>query len=199
MNKHENFWIVTILRGVLALLIGSGILVVPDMARTILFLPFAVAFVILSLAMYGVADSVLVFVTSLFMELRPVRTVLRLQSVFGAAIGILFASILFDKIRIEWFLYVIALQALATSCAEFLIARHTSREHGSRWCYVASAIGLVCAVSYMCAGVIAPSDIPPRQIALFAYAYLAAFGVGQTLMATRMLALEHRSAQVEHV
>jgi uncharacterized membrane protein HdeD (DUF308 family) len=198
MNKHENFWIATVFRGVLALVIGSGILVVPDLARTILFLPFAVAFVIVSLASYGVADSILVFITSSFTSLRPVRMELRLQGAFGVAIGVLFCSILFDRIRLEWFLYLIALQALATACSEFMIARHTSREHGSRWCYAAAGIALLCAVAYAIGGVLAPADMTPRAIALFAYAYLAAFGLAQTLMAMRMLALEHHAAQVEH-
>jgi hypothetical protein len=155
--------------------------------------------VIVSLAFYGVADSVLVFVTSLFTSLRPVSAMLRLQSACGVVIGVLFCSILFDRIHLEWFLYLIALQAFATACAEFMIARHTSREHGSRWCYVAAGIALLCAVAYTVAAAMAPVEMTPRMIALFAYAYLAAFGVGQTVMATRMLAIEHRAAQVEHV
>jgi len=198
MTKHEDFWIATILRGVLAILIGSGILIVPDLARTILFLPFALAFIILSLAVYGVADSVLVFATSFFTELGRVETVLRLQSAFGVAIGALFCSIIFDQIRLEWFLYLIAIQAFATSCAEFMIARHTSREHGSSWCYVASAIALLCAAAYTVIASVAPANLSPREIALFAYAYLAVFGVAQTLMATRMLVLERHSVQNAH-
>lgn len=198
MNTHENFWTATGLRGVLALLIGSGILVVPDMARTILFLPFAVAFVIVSLASYGVADSVLVFITSLFTSLRPVRAVLRLQSAFGIVVGVLFCSILFDRVRLEWFLYLIALQGLATACSEFMIARHTSRDHGSLWCYVAAGIALLCGVTYGIGGVLAPANMTPHEIALLAYAYLAAFGLAQTLMAMRMLAFEHEVARVAH-
>jgi uncharacterized membrane protein HdeD (DUF308 family) len=198
MKKHENFWIATILRGVLAILIGSGILIVPDLARTILFLPFALAFVILSLAVYGVADSILVFATSFFTELGRVKSVLRLQSAFGVVIGGLFCSILFDRIHLEWFLYLIAFQAFATSSAEFIIARHTSREHGSRWCYVASAIALVCAATYAVVAAAAQATLSPREIALLAYAYLAVFGVAQTLMATRMLVLEHRLVQIAH-
>jgi uncharacterized membrane protein HdeD (DUF308 family) len=110
-------------------------------------------------------------------------------------IGALFSSILFDRIQLEWFLYLIAMQAFATSCAEFMIARHTSGEHGSSWCYVASAIALLCAATYAVVATVAPANLTPRQIALLAYAYLAVFGVAQTLMATRMLVLEHHSAQ----
>ena len=135
MSKYENFWIVTILRGVLAILIGSAIFVVPDMARTLLFLPFAVAFVILSLVVYGIVDSVLVFVTSFFLSLRLARFALRLQSAVCLGIGILFCSILFNWIRLEWFLYLIALQAFTTAYAEVTIARHTSAKLGSRCSY----------------------------------------------------------------
>ncbi len=193
MKKHENFWIAAILRGVLAILIGSGILIVPDLARNLLFLPFALAFVILSLAGLrrcgqhsGLRDQLLH------------RTGSSEESAFGVAIGALFCSIFFDRIHLEWFLYLIALQAFATSCAEFMIARHTSREHGSSWCYVASAIALVCAATYAVVAKVAQATLSPREIALLAYAYLAVFGVAQTLMATRMLVLEHHSAQVAH-
>ena len=199
MHRYENFWIVTILRGVLAILIGSGVLVVPDMARNFLLLPFALAYVILSLAAYGVADSVLVFMTSFFTPLKPAKTALRLQCVLGVVIGVLFCSILFNNIHLEWFLYLIALQAFATACSEFAIARHTSRKHGSRWSYAAAAIALLCAASYTVAAAIAPASLTPRQTAFLAYAYLAVFGVAQVLMATRMLYIEHQAIDAAHV
>lgn len=198
MSKHENFWIVTVLRGLLAILIGSAILVVPDMARTLLFLPFAVAFVILSLVAFGIADSVLVFITSFFTSLEPAKVALRLQSAFGVAIGILFCSMLFDRIRLEWFLYLIALQAFATACSEFTIARHTSKHHGSRSSYVAAAVAMLCAVAYTIVATIAPTNLTPREIAILAYTYLAVFGAAQVLMATRMLYIEHRAMQLAH-
>jgi uncharacterized membrane protein HdeD (DUF308 family) len=190
MRNYENFWVVTLIRGILAVLIGSAILVVPDMTRTVLILPFGIAFVILSLATYGAADSVLVFVTSFFASLRPARAVLRLQSACGFVIGILFCSIFFDRIQLGWFLYLIAAQALATAYAEFSMARHTAKEHGSRWNYTAASIALVCALSYLIAGICAPANLAPHDIAMLAYAYLAAFGVAQSLMAGRMLAFE---------
>jgi hypothetical protein len=198
MGKYENFWIVTLLRGVLAILIGSAILVVPDMARTILLLPFAVAVVILSLLVYGIADSVLVFITSFFTSLHKAKTALRLQSAAGVVIGVMFCSILFDKIHLEWFLYLIALQAFCTAYAEFTIARHNSRKHGSIASFIAATVALTCAMVYTIAATVAPVDLTPRQIALLAYAYLAAFGVAQVLMAARMLYVEHQSKNLAH-
>jgi len=198
MHTYENFWIVTILRGVLALLIGSGILIVPEMTRTLLFLPFAVAFVVLSLAIYGTADSVLVCVTSFFTSIRSARAALRLQSGLGIVIGLLFCSILFEKIRLEWFLYLIAVQAVAAAFSEFVVARHTSRRHGSRWNYVAAGIALLCAAGYATISAFARESLTPHEISILAYAYLATFGMAQILIAARMLFIEHRLDDVAH-
>jgi len=198
MIKHESFWIVTILRGILALLVGSAILVVPDLARTLLFLPFAIAFVILSLIIYGITDSILVFVTSFFTSLEGAKNALRIQSALGLAIGILFCTMLFDRIHLEWFLYLIAVQAFATACAEYLIARHTTRHHGSRTSYVAAGIAFVGAAGYAIAASIAPLEFSPRDIALLAYTYLAAFGVAQALIGARMLYIEQHDRSFAH-
>lgn len=199
MDKYENFWVVTILRGVLAILIGSAIVVVPDMARNILLLPFAVAVVIISLVVYGVADSILVFVTSFFISLRPASTALRFQSLAGVVIGILFASILFDRIQLGWFLYLIALQAFATAYSEFVIARHTSKKHGAGISYVAAIVALICAMGYAIAATVAPAELTQREVSTLAYAYLALFGVAQVLMASRMLYIELHSNRIVHV
>lgn len=198
MNRYENFWIVTIFRGVLAILLGSAVLVVPDMARTLLLLPFAVAIAVLSLAAYGIVDSLLVLVTSFFASLRRSRTALRIQSAFGIILGALFFSILFDKLQLHWFLYLIALQAIATAYSEYLIARHTSRRHGSRWSYAAAGAALLCAIGYTIAAAISPENLEPRQIAFLAYAYLVAFGVAQVLMAMRMLSIERKASALAY-
>jgi hypothetical protein len=198
MKKYENFWVVTIFRGVLAVLIGAAILVVPDMTRTLLLLPVGVAFAVISLAFYGVADSLLVFVTSFFASLRPARAALRVQSGIGITIGALFFSILFDRIQLHWFLYLIALQAFSAAFSEFLVARHTSRRHGSRWSYVGAGMALVCGVGYGITALVAPENLLPREIVFLAYAYLVAFGVSQTLMATRMIAIERRADRLAH-
>jgi hypothetical protein len=192
MNRYESFWIVTMFRGVLAILLSSAALVVPDMARTLLLLPFAVALAVLTLACYGIADSVLVFGTSFFMSLRRSQIALRVQSAFGVAIGSLFLSILFDRIQLHWFLYLIAFQALAAGYSEYVVARHTSRRHGSRWSFAAAGVALVCGMGYLGTAVMAPESLSPRQIALFAYAYLGVFGVAQILMATRMIFIAQR-------
>ena len=190
MGKYENFWVVTIFRGVLAIVIGSAILVLPDMARNILLLPFAVAVVVISLVVYGVADSVLVFVTSFFTSLQPAKTAMRLQSLAGVVVGILFASILFDRIQLDWFLYLIALQAFATAYSEFVVATHTSKKHGAGASYAAATVALICAMGYAITATVAPTDLTPREIAALAYAYLACFGIAQVLMASRMLYIE---------
>ena len=116
-----------------------------------------------------------------------------MQSVAGLIVGALFFSILFDKIQLHWFLYLIAAQAFATACLEFLIARHTSRRHGSRWSYTAGSAALFCCIGYIVAAVLAPANLDPRQIVFLAYAYLGVYGIAQTLMATRMLHIERQA------
>lgn len=198
MNRYENFWVVTIFRGVLAMVIGAAVLVVPDMTRTLLLLPFGVAFAVMSLAFYGLADSILVLVSSLFASLRRARTALRVQSACGIAIGVLFFAVLIERIQLHWFLYLIALQAFATAGSEFTVARHTSRRHGSRWSYAAAGIACACGAGYAVAAALAPENLLPREITLLAYAYLLAFGVAQTLMATRMIVIERRGDRLAH-
>ena len=78
MKNDEHFWWTTLIRGFLALLTGSVIMVVPDMANTLLLLPIAIVVAILSLAVYGVLDSVLVFVTSYMAASQPAKIALRM-------------------------------------------------------------------------------------------------------------------------
>jgi uncharacterized membrane protein HdeD (DUF308 family) len=198
MNKYESFWFVTIYRGALAILIGAAILVVPDMTRTLLLLPFAVAFAVISLAFYCLADSILVFVTSFFASLRRARAALRVQSACGIAIGVLFFAVLIERIQLHWFLYLIALQAFSAAYSEIVVARHTSRRHGSRWSYAAAGIALVCGLGYTVAAALAPESLLPRGITFLAYAYLVVFGVSQILMASRMIAIERRADRLAH-
>ena len=47
----------TMIRGLLAVVAGRGVLFIPEMASTILLLPFAVAISILLRAAYGTIDS----------------------------------------------------------------------------------------------------------------------------------------------
>jgi VIT1/CCC1 family predicted Fe2+/Mn2+ transporter len=50
MTNDIHLWMATLARGALALIVGSAVMVIPDMATTLLLLPFALVISILCLA-----------------------------------------------------------------------------------------------------------------------------------------------------
>jgi len=196
MKNDIHFWAATLVRGVLALLVGSAVLVIPDMATTLLLLPFAVAISILCLAAYGMIDSAIIFITS-FMAASPrVRIALCLQGIMGSLVGILLFFVVFDKVRLHWFLYLIGLQALCTAVAEWIVARHAFTEGASRWNYAAAVIALLCGCVYTVGAAKFGSDLLPRTVALLVFGYLIAFGMAECITAARMLYADREAALI---
>ena len=64
MKPIQNTWVATMIRGILAVIAGTGVLFIPEMASTIFLLPFAVVISILCLAAYGTVDSAIILTTS---------------------------------------------------------------------------------------------------------------------------------------
>jgi hypothetical protein len=187
MKDDVHFWIATMIRGALALLAGSAVLVIPDMARTILLLPFAVALSILCLAAYGVLDSAIVFATSFMLSSTPARVALRLQGSLGVLVGVLLFAVIYDQVRLHWFLYLIAFQALFTAAAEFTVARHGFNSGASSWNFAAAGVAIFFFVAYALAATLLAHGLTPREIAWLIYGYLLAFGLAECLTAARML------------
>lgn len=187
MKDDIHFWIATMIRGGLALLTGSAVIVFPDMARTLLLLPFAVALSILCLAAYGVLDSAIVFVTSYMTQSPLARTALRLQGSLGVLVGVLLFAVIYDQVRLHWFLYLIAFQAISTSVAEFIVARHAFTAATSSWNFAAAAVALLFFLTYGLAATIFVNGLTPREIAWLIYGYLLALGLAQCITAARML------------
>jgi len=191
MRNHIHFWWATMLRGVLALVIGSAVMVIPDMARTLLLLPFALAISILCLAAYGVLDSAVVFITSFMASSQRPRIALRIQGTLGVLVGVVLLSIVYDRVRLHWFLYLIAFQALCTAIAEFIVARHASNKRVSLWNYAAAAVALLFTIMYSLAVIVFGELFTAREIAWLIYGYLLTFGLAQCLTAARMLYADH--------
>lgn len=187
MGKDMHFWYTTLARGFVALLAGSAILVIPDMARTLLLLPVAVTFAILGLAAYGVIDSTLVFVSSYMAASERARVALRIQGSIGVLIGILLLSVVFDRVQLEWFLTLAALQALSIFVGEYTIARHEKQHAISVWNYSAAAVALVFACAYLLLRFVFLSRLTHSEISWWVYLYLVALGIAQCLTAARML------------
>jgi len=191
MRQYLHFWLTILARGFVALLAGSAILIVPDLARTILLLPIALAVAITGLAFYGVVDSVLVFVSSFMIKLSAATVALRLQGFVGVGIGILLLSVVYDHVQLKWFLSLAAIQALCAAIAETVVAKHTKDRSVGRWNYSTAAIAFVFFVLYVYLRIHA-DDLSPRRLSWSLYAYLVAFGIAECITAARMLyANEH--------
>lgn len=186
MKAYSEYWVATMIRGLLAILAGTGVLFIPEMASTILLLPFAIATSILCLAAYGTIDSAIVFTTSfLIPPQRPGRLALRAQGVCGAIIGVMLFALVFDRVSLPWFLYLASVQAAGTAISEFIVARGTSVHHGAKWCYASAFVAALSAIALLFG-----ANLNPRELAWLIYGYLAVFGFNLFALSTRMLFAE---------
>lgn len=191
MRHDLHFWLTIMARGFVALLAGSAILIVPDLAKTILLLPIAVVVAITGLAAYGVVDSVLVFVSSFMVESTRAKTALRVQGFVGVTVGLLLLSVVFDRVQLKWFLSLAAIQAICAAVAETIVARHAGERPVGRWNYTIAAIAFVFFAIYVYLRLHA-DDLTAETLSWSVYAYLVAFGFAECITAARMLyANEH--------
>ena len=187
MKRDVDFWITVLARGLVALLAGSAILIIPDMMKTILLLPIAVAAAVAGLAAYGVFDSVLIFISSFMAQTSKVRIALRLQGLIGVTIGLLLLSVVYNRVQLDWFLTLAALQALSAGIGETIVARHTTNPGVSYWNYAAATIAFIFAATYGFIRIKWAENLTPRGLSWTVYMYLLAFGIAQCLTAARML------------
>jgi len=194
MKAYSEYWATTMIRGLLAILAGTGVLFIPEMASTILLLPFAVAISILCLAAYGAIDSALVFTTSFMIpHQQPGRFALRIQGICGAVIGVLLFALVYDHVELHWFLYLASVQAAGVAVTEFIVARGTSAHHGANWCYAAAGVAAISAIALLFGG-----DLSPRELAWLIYGYLGVFGFNLFGLSARMLFAERNVPQRAH-
>jgi uncharacterized membrane protein HdeD (DUF308 family) len=195
MKAYSEYWTATMIRGLLAIVAGTGVLFIPEMASTILLLPFALVISILCLATYGTIDSAIVLTTSFMIPHKQSgRLVLRMQGICGAVIGILLFVVAYDRIDLHWFLYLAAVQAAGTAVAEFIVARGTSAHHGSKWCYASAIVAAISSIALLFG-----RNLSPRELAWLIYGYLGLFGFNLFALSARMPFAEREMLQVAHV
>jgi len=192
VRKDAYFWIVMLMRGIVALLMGSMVLIIPDMARTLLLLPLAMVIAILGLATYGVVDSAFVLVSSFMTESRAARAGLLVQGSVGISIGLLLLIVVFEKVHLEWFLILGAFQAACAGVGEMVVAKHARTHEISRWNYAAGAIALVSSIGYLTLLIGFANRLNSELISWLLYGYLIAFGIAQSITAARMLYADRR-------
>jgi hypothetical protein len=194
MKAYSEYWATNMIRGFLAIVAGTGVLIIPEMASTILLLPFALVISILCLAAYGVIDSALIFTTSFMIPpQKPGRFALRVQGICGAVVGVLLFAVVYDHVELRWFLYLAAAQAAGMAITEFVVARGTSAHHGANWCYVSAAVAAISAIALLLGG-----SLRPRELAWLIYGYLGIFGFNLFGVSARMLFAERKVPHVVH-
>ena len=194
MKAYKEYWATAMIRGLLAIVAGTGVLFFPEMVSTILLRPFALAISVLCLAAYGVIDSAMVFTTSFMIPLeRPGRLALRVQGLFGTVVGVLLFDLVYDRVNLQWFLYFAAAQAAGVAIAEFIVARGTSAHHGAKWCYVSAVVAAISAVALLLG-----RNLSPRELAWLIYSYLGVFGFNLFALAARMLFAERSLLHASH-
>lgn len=195
MKAYSEYWAATMIRGLLAVVAGTGVLFVPEMASTVLLLPFAVAISILCLAAYGTIDSAIILTTSFMIpHQQPGRLALRMQGICGAVIGILLFALASDHVELHLFIYLAAVQAATAAITEFIVARGTSAHHGAKWCYVSAGIAAISSIALLFG-----KNLSPRELAWLLYGYLGVFGFNLFALSARMLFAERELVNVGHV
>ena len=186
MTIYTEYWSATMIRGIFALVAATAIMVIPELASILLFLPFALVISAVCLAAYGTLDSALVLVSSFLIPRdRPGRLPLRIQGIVGSVVGVLLFALVYGHIDLRWFLYLAAIQAATAALTEFSVARGTSLHHGARWCYASAAIALVSSIALLLG-----RNLNPRELAWLLYGYLAVFGLNLFAISARMLFAE---------
>jgi uncharacterized membrane protein HdeD (DUF308 family) len=196
MKAYGEYWTATLVRGLLAIVAGTGILILPQMAETVLLRPFALTISVLCLAAYGTIDSAIVLICSFMIPRgRSGRFILKVQGICGAVLGVLLFAYVYDRLSLQWFIFLAAAQATSTAIAEFVVARDTASHHGARWCYAASFLAAASAVALLLAGT-AGDDLSPRKLAWLLFAYIEIFGFNLFAISARMLFAERQALHI---
>lgn len=194
MTTYMQYWVATLIRGLVALVFGTAILVIPAMISSFVLMPLGVVTSILCLAAYGTFDSAILLATSFTLpHQQPGRVAMQVQGVVGATIGVVLFSLVYHPLDVHWFLYLAATQAFAIAVTELAVARGTSLHHGARWCYAAAAIAFVSGCALLLG-----RGLGPRELAWLLYGYLGVFGLNLFALSARMLFAERASFRAAH-
>jgi hypothetical protein len=195
MKAYSEYWTATMMRGLLAITASTAVLVIPEMASTILLRPFAIVISIICLAAYGTIDSAIVFTASFMIpRQQPGKLALRIQGLCGAVIGVVLFALVSDRVSLHWFLYLAAIQAAGVAAAEFVVAKGTSARHGAKWCFASAGIAAISAIALLLG-----RNLDPRELAWLIYGYLGVFGFNLFGLSARMLFAEQESLHNAHV
>lgn len=148
MREIIHHWWVLAARAGLALALAVTIFLLQAWAKYAFLDGITIPILIVALALYGVADSFLVFYMGLQFPARtPARTISMMQGLCGAAIGVALLTTYFRSVEVAWFIYIITAQAIVTGLFEVLTGlRFTTHVQDELACFAAGVASLGFAV-----------------------------------------------------
>lgn len=193
MKDYSAYWIATLIRGIVAILAGTAVLFIPQVAWSVFLIPFTIVTTILCLAAYGILDSAVVLATSFTLPgARFAGWALALQGICGFIIGILLFTLVSVRINLSWFIYLAAMQASGAAATEWIVARRTALHHRTKWCYASCIVAAVSAVA-----LVSGRHLDPHELAWLIYGYLGVFGFALVILASRMLFADRQALREE--
>lgn len=195
MKRDAGFWSINMVRGILAALLGLIFVPIPDMTRTLLLLPIGYALAVLGLALYGLIDSSLLLLSSAYGRSRLSRVLVALNGLVGIYVGASLFFVYYEKLHLEWFLSLAALQAFSAALGELLVARHAPTSQLTSWNYIGAGVALAFTVLYGVVRTEYASSLSPRELCMWVDGYLLAFGAALVVTSSRMLYADYALAR----
>jgi len=187
MLSERKYWVLTLARGMVAVLIGGGIFALPDLARTLFLLPISVTISLILFAAYGILDGCLLIAIRRQTSIPVLRWTHGVQGVASLTMGALLLSLFFEHAKLMWFLSLAAIQAAFTACAEFVMAKHARKSNTRMWDYAATCVAGIFAIFYIYVRLLLTEQLTYGQVSWLIYAFLIAFGIAQCINAAGML------------
>jgi hypothetical protein len=189
MKNFHEYWSFTAVRGVFALFAAAAIVAVPRAVASLFVLPILLGFAIALFALYTFFDTaVTLLLSTLLPDAAAGRRAYYPQIAFAAVVTTLLFLTGYHVLSLRWLVWLAAAQAIITAVAEFLIARTTHKQYGCLSCYSTTIVLAISAIALPFAGFLGTTGI-----ALALAAYLAAFGLSEFLLGTRMLFVQFQA------
>lgn len=187
MHAYDKYWLVNLLRGLLAVLASAGVAYLPMILDStlsrLIFLPFAIAISLVCFSLYGIIDSaLLVAVGCVIRKPRTVHWLVILQGLFALTLLAFITIFSKDDLHLRFFMYFAPLQALSSGLAEALIAIGARHHQGTMWFLACAAISLICCVALVFGG-----DLSAADQARVILGYLTVRGISLSLLSVRMI------------
>jgi hypothetical protein len=190
MKNFHEYWSFTAVRGIFALFAATAIVALPRAVASLFALPILLGFAIALFALYTFFDTaVTILLSRLLPDAAASRRAYYPQIAFAGVVTILLFLTGYRVLSLAWLVWLAAAQAAITAVAEFLVARTTHKQYGCLSCYSTAIVLVVAALALPFAGL-----LDTTGIALALAAYIAAFGLSEFLLGTRMLFVQFQAA-----